>query len=282
MSELSLAQLLKSATEKLPDSDSASFDARLLLANVLNVNCSYFYTWPDKIIAPALVERFEQLIARRQQGEPVAYLIGQQEFWSLMLKVSPATLIPRPETELLVELVLEHVKASQAVGIDLGTGTGAIALALASEQPHWQLLGVDFNQQAVSLAQTNQQQLAINNVEFIQSSWLTKVALSYHHACDFIVSNPPYIDGEDPHLSAGDVRFEPKSALVAAQNGFQDIIDITKQSLNFLKPKGILLFEHGFEQGAGVRKILSNHGFNSIVTLPDLAGHDRVTLGFSA
>lgn len=280
MTAPTIAQLLTDASERLKDSDSASLDAQVLLASVLDVNRSHFYTWPDKVIAPESVEQFLSLIQRRSQGEPVAYLIGKQEFWSLELTVGAATLIPRPETELLVELVLEKINAPGAIGIDLGTGTGAIALALASEQPQWQLLGIDFSQQAVELANRNKQQLAMVNVEFLQSSWLTNVASKYRLACDFIVSNPPYIDGDDPHLSQGDVRYEPESALVAANNGYQDIIDITRQSIEFLKPEGILLFEHGFEQGARVRSILAGSGYVSITTVTDLAGHDRVTLGY--
>jgi len=276
---LSIKQLLEQARLQLTTSDSALLDAQVLLAHVLDVDRSYFYTWPDKELAAPLVAQFQDLLERRQLGEPVAYLVGKQEFWSLALSVSPATLIPRPETELLVELVLDNVTATKAVGIDLGTGTGAIALALASEQPKWQLLGVDFSEPAVTLAHKNQQQLAINNAQFVQSSWLSAVDSQYRHSCDFIVSNPPYIDTEDPHLQLGDVRFEPKSALVSANNGLQDIIDITEQSCDYLKPDGLLLFEHGFEQGPAVRQILLDCGFIGVVTDIDLAGLDRVTSG---
>lgn len=278
MTSQSIGQLLTAASKRLSKSDSASLDAQVLLASVLDVDRSYFYSWPDKVIAADLVEQFESLVERRQCGEPVAYLVGKQEFWSLELNVSPATLIPRPETELLVELVLEKIAACHAVGIDLGTGTGAIALAIASERPQWQLVGVDYSEQAVELANLNQQQLAIANVDFLQSSWLSKVDDKYLGACDFIVSNPPYIDAEDPHLSLGDVRYEPKSALVAENDGYQDIIDIARQSQKFLKPEGILLFEHGFEQGAQVRAILDEYGYGGIRTVTDLAGLERVTL----
>jgi release factor glutamine methyltransferase len=205
--------------------------------------------------------------------------VGQQEFWSLKLNVSPATLIPRPETELLVELVLAKITTTEAIGIDLGTGTGAIALALASERPNWQLLGIDFSEAAVALASKNQQQLALANATFVYSSWLTGVDAAYRKKCDFIVSNPPYIDSQDPHLEQGDVRFEPKSALVAPNKGLQDIITITEQSRDFLQPQGLLLFEHGFEQGSAVRNILADCGFVSITTDVDLAGLDRVTSG---
>ena len=276
---LSIKQLLEQARLQLTASDSPLLDVQVLLAHVLDVDRSYFYTWPEKELAAPLVAQFQVLVERRQLGEPVAYLVGKQEFWSLALSVSAATLIPRPETELLVELVLDNVTATKAVGIDLGTGTGAIALARASEQPNWQLLGVDFSEPAVMLANKNKQQLAIANAEFIQSSWLSSVGRQYRHSCDFIVSNPPYIDSNDPHLQLGDVRFEPKSALVAANNGLQDIIDITEQSCDYLKPDGLLLFEHGFEQGPAVRQILTDCGFVGVVTDRDLAGLDRVTSG---
>jgi len=275
----SIKQLLEQARVALSASDSALLDAQVLLAFVLDVDRSYFYTWPEKVLEPVFVTQFNALVARRQLGEPVAYLVGQQEFWSLRLNVSGATLIPRPETELLVELVLDKVTKVDAIGIDLGTGTGAIALALASEQPKWQLLGIDFSEPAVVLARKNQQQLALANAQFIQSSWLTAVDDKYRHRCDFIVSNPPYIDTDDPHLELGDVKFEPKSALVAANNGLQDIIDISQQSCDYLKPDGLLLFEHGFEQGAAVRQILADFGYLSITTDLDLAGLDRVTSG---
>jgi len=277
-----VALVVRRSVARLPDSDTATLDVQVLLASLLNVGRSFFYTWPDKILDDNVIEQFESLLARRISGEPVAYIVGTQEFWSLPLKVAPSTLIPRPETELLVETILDKFQVSQATGIDLGTGTGAIALALASEQPQWQLLGVDFSDHAVALAQENQQTLGIDNVEFVQSSWLTNIDKSWLASCDFIVSNPPYIDSQDPHLSQGDVRFEPSSALVSSNHGLQDIIDIAKQSLAFLKPNGLLLLEHGFEQGDSVRAILTAQGYGSAVTLKDLAGLDRITMAISS
>ncbi len=280
MTPHTIEHLLKEAAARLSQSDTATLDAQVLLADVLAVDRSYFYAWPDKVINPECEAKFEALITRREQGEPIAYIVALQEFWSLPLKVASSTLIPRPETELLVELVLEHISKPNAFGIDLGTGTGAIALALASEQPQWQLLGIDYSDDAVALAQSNQQQLAITNVNFLQSSWLSNLDSNHYASCDFIVSNPPYIDAQDPHLAQGDVRFEPLSALVAKNNGFQDIIDITEQSRQFLKLDGMLLFEHGFEQGKKVRDILTAAGFDSATTIKDLAGLDRATFGF--
>jgi len=273
----SVSAVVSRSVALLTHSDTAQLDVQVLLASVLKVGRSFFYTWPDKVLDDAVIAQFEPLLQRRIAGEPIAYIIGEQEFWSLPLKVAPSTLIPRPETELLVETVLEKLVLTHAKGIDLGSGTGAIALALASEKPQWSLLGLDFNYDAVALAKHNKQSLALENVDFIQSSWLENVDQCWRGQCDFIVSNPPYIDQYDPHLSQGDVRFEPSSALIAATNGLQDIIDICEQASDFLKPGGYLLFEHGFEQGHDVRRVLSAAGYLNGKTLTDLAGLDRVT-----
>jgi len=277
VNELTLASVLKSSSAKLLDSDSALLDVQILLAYVLDVNRSYFYTWPEKVITPQQLETFELLFSRRLAGEPIAYIIGQQEFWSLTFKVSPATLIPRADTEVLVETVLNHITQSHAKGIDLGTGTGAIALSLANEMPKWSLLGIDYNDDAVLLAKENQQSLCINNVEFIQSSWLDNADDTWLSQCDFIVSNPPYIDKNDPHLAQGDVRFEPASALIADNNGLQDYIDIMSSAKPFLKSGAYLLFEHGFEQASAVSLLFESHGYSNISTVKDFSGNDRVT-----
>ncbi len=281
MSTNTVANVVRASVARLPQSDTATLDVQVLLATVLNVGRSFFYTWPDKLLDEDALAKFEQLLLRRINGEPIAYIVGEQEFWSLPLKVAPSTLIPRPETELLVETILDKLQLESAKGIDLGTGTGAIALALASEQPNWQILGVDFNHDAVELASKNKQSLSIDNVEFVQSSWLSNVDPKWLNQCDFIVSNPPYIDKKDPHLSQGDVRFEPSSALVADKEGLQDIIDIAQQSLNYLKPDSLLLLEHGFEQGEAVRSILTSFGYQHAATLKDLAGLDRITFASS-
>lgn len=278
MSANTVADVVNRSIQRLTASDTATLDVQVMLASVLNVQRSFFYTWPDKVLDNQVIEQFEQLLARRVKGEPIAYIVGEQEFWSLPLKVSPSTLIPRPETELLVETVLDSLALTHAKGIDLGTGTGAIALAIASERSSWQLLGVDYSDDAVALAQQNQQRLAINNVEFIQSDWLSNVDGNWQHHCDFIVSNPPYIDEHDPHLSQGDVRFEPHSALVAKEQGLQDIKVIAQQSQAFLISGGLLLIEHGFEQGAQVRDILNKQGYLNTRTIKDLAQLDRITI----
>lgn len=278
----SIASVIEQATIVLGNvSDSAKLDAQLLLAFVLTQNITYLLTWPEKHISPAELLTIKQLLIRRLNGEPIAYILGEKEFWSLPLKVSPATLIPRPDTEILVEQVLslftdESTDTKQTIQcLDLGTGTGAIALALASEYKHWLIEAVDFNQQAVDLAQYNAQQLNLSHVTIYQSNWFAQI--DEQKRFDVIVSNPPYIDENDPHLNAGDVRFEPKSALVASNEGLSDIILIAQQARKFLKDNGYLLFEHGYQQAQAVQQILTNLGYKNIITLKDLAKNDRVT-----
>lgn len=279
MNNPTIEQLLKSSSAQLVNSDSALLDVQILLAHVLNVSRSHFYTWPDKIVESPNLNQFNDLFARRINGEPIAYIIGQQEFWSLPFMVSPATLIPRADTEVLVETVLNNVVSTTAKGIDLGTGTGAIALSLAHEMPNWTMLAVDYSQEAVELARKNCANLNIDNAEIIQSDWLSNVDDSWLATCDFIVSNPPYIDEHDPHLSQGDVRFEPSSALVAANDGLQDYIDILNCVKPYLKQSGYVFFEHGFEQASALHQLFTECGFSNINTVKDYAGNDRVTFG---
>lgn len=257
-------------------SDSPSLDAAVLLCHVLQKPRSYLLTWPEKILTAEQQTEFDTLLTRRLSGEPVAYIIGEREFWSLPLKVSPSTLIPRPDTERLVELALE--KAEQIPGdiLDLGTGTGAIALALASELPARHVFGVDLRHEAQQLAIENSQRLQITNVTFLQGSWFTPLVEGIKFA--LIVSNPPYIEESDPHLEQGDVRFEPKSALVAEDNGLADIKYIAQTAREYLLAEGWLLFEHGYEQATAVQTILKELGYQAITTEQDYAGNDRVTL----
>jgi release factor glutamine methyltransferase len=260
-------------------SDSARFDTELLLCQVLGKSGSYLRAWPEVELSADQTVHFEQLLERRLAGEPIAYIIGQQGFWTLDLAVSPATLIPRPETELLVEYLLEQHPSQRALAVlDLGTGTGAIALALASERPQWQLLGVDVEAAAVALARHNQQRCLpeARNIRFLQSDWFAALASGVF---DIIVSNPPYIDGKDPHLDQGDVRFEPRSALVAASDGLAAFETIIAQAPAFLSDGGTLLFEHGCEQGPALRGLLQRGGFVNVFTEQDLAGLDRISGG---
>ncbi|KSW26102.1 MULTISPECIES: peptide chain release factor N(5)-glutamine methyltransferase [unclassified Pseudomonas] len=264
------------AEAQLPDSPSARLDAELLLAAALGKPRSFLRTWPERVVDREVRERFEGWLARRRAGEPVAYILGRQGFWSLDLEVAPHTLIPRPDTELLVETALQLMPASPARVLDLGTGTGAIALALACERLSWQVSGVDRIPEAVALAERNRERLRLANVGFRQSHWFS--ALEGERFA-LIVGNPPYIPGSDPHLQQGDVRFEPKSALVAGHDGLDDIRLIVAQAPRFLEPGGWLLLEHGYDQAAAVRDLLLGNGFSEVESRRDLGGHERISLG---
>ena len=256
-------------------SDSAKLDAQILLAFVLDKELSYLLTWPEKALTKQDKQQYLALLDRRISGEPIAYIVGVKEFWSLPFMVSPATLIPRPDTEILVELVLEQFADFDTLHcLDLGTGTGAIALALASEQPNWQIDAIDFSLDAVKLAQKNAKKLQLSHVNIFQSDWFS--ALN-ERKFDVIVSNPPYIDKLDENLSQGDVRFEPESALVADEHGLGDIKHIAQQALKYLNSQGSLFFEHGSEQGEAVRNILTALGYHNAKTVRDFNGHERIT-----
>jgi release factor glutamine methyltransferase len=262
-------------------SDSARLDVELLLAHVFDKDRSYFFSWPEKELTSTQLAIFEQFFARRLKGEPIAYILGEREFWSLSLQVNASTLIPRPDTELLVEMALELFSEQNIRVLDLGTGTGAIALALASEKPLWHLFALDQSQAACDLAESNRKMLGIDNVQVLQSNWFSALTASELSAksFDLIVSNPPYIDKDDHHLSEGDVSFEPLSALVADDAGLADIKHITAAAIDFINPGGYLLFEHGYNQAAAVRNILMAAGFASVKSKKDLNGNDRATLG---
>jgi release factor glutamine methyltransferase len=266
--------LLNSA--ELPDSPSAKLDAELLLAHVLGKPRSFLRTWPEQGVDAATAERFAALLARRRAGEPVAYLLGRQGFWSLELEVAPHTLIPRPDTELLVETALALCPGGPARVLDLGTGTGAIALALACERPAWQVLGVDRVPEAVLLAERNRERLKLGNARFAESIWFSTLGGERFR---LIVGNPPYIAAEDPHLAQGDVRFEPASALVAGRDGLDDIRLIVDEAPAHLEPGGWLLLEHGYDQGDAVRRLFAARGFIAVESRRDLGGHERITLG---
>ncbi|CAI1564673.1 Release factor glutamine methyltransferase [Serratia entomophila] len=267
---------LKAAAARLTHSDSARRDAEILLGFVTGRARTFLMAFGETLLTPPQQQQLETLLARRERGEPVAYLVGEREFWSLPLSVSPATLIPRPDTECLVELALERLPAQPCRMLDLGTGTGAIALALASERPDCAVTGVDLHPEAVALAQHNAQKLNIGNAQFLQGSWFAPLA---GQTFALIVSNPPYIDAADPHLAQGDVRFEPGSALVAADRGLADLAAIVRQAPQYLQPQGWLLLEHGWQQGNSVRELLQAAGFSAVATHRDYGGNDRVTLG---
>jgi release factor glutamine methyltransferase len=264
------------ANADLPDSPSARLDAELLLAAALGKPRSHLRTWPEKEVEAAAFERFSADLARRRGGEPVAYILGRQGFWSLELDVAPDTLIPRPDTELLVETSLALLPATPQQVLDLGTGSGAIALALASERPAWSVVGVDRIAEAVALAERNRQRLQLGNASFAESHWFSALA---GRRFALIVSNPPYIAANDRHLGEGDVRFEPASALVSGPDGLDDIRLIVAQAPAHLQADGWLLLEHGFEQAGAVRGLLETAGFAEVHSRRDLAGHERISLG---
>lgn len=234
-------------------------------------------TWPEHQPEPEQLERFQHLLQRRRAGEPVAYLLGHRGFWSLDLEVDSSTLIPRPDTERLVEVALECVVHQPARVLDLGTGSGAVALALAVEQPAWDIIGCDSSAAAVALAERNRDRLGVANAAFVLSNWFA--ALADSKAFDLIVSNPPYIAENDPHLVAGDVRFEPATALVSGPDGLYDIRNIVQTTPDYLQPGGWLLLEHGWEQADAVRELLGDRGFVEVQSWQDLAGHQRISGG---
>lgn len=272
-------QLLKQAAEQLGNSSSPALDAELLLAHAMKISRSGVLARLSDGVSEQAEQDFLTLIKRRQQGEPVAYLLGSKGFWTLDLQVTPDVLIPRPETELLVEICLSLLPDGQH-GLqlaDLGTGSGAIALALAAERPHWQLTATDVSPAAIEVAKKNAIRNKLTNVVFRTGAWCEALATGQRY--DAIVSNPPYIAPDDPHLQGDSLPFEPYTALAAADHGLADIREIVAQSVSCLLPGGWLLIEHGLDQGAAVRELMQARDFESIVTSRDLAGLDRVTYG---
>jgi release factor glutamine methyltransferase len=254
-----------------------AIDADLLLAHVLDRSRTWLFAHGDAQVDPAQVERFDALVARREAGEPVAHLTGRRGFWRFDLAVSPATLIPRPETERLVELALERLPERTPLRLaDLGTGSGAIALALASERPRAQVIATDASGSALGVARANADALGLRNIEFRCGDWCAPLG---DEVFDLVASNPPYIASADPHLARGDLRFEPDSALASGEDGLDAIRVLARDVPRHLRPGGWLLLEHGWEQGGAVRALLEAAGFTETGTVQDLEGRDRITLG---
>ena len=275
------ALLVEAATRLVAaGSPSARLDAEVLLCHVLGVERTWLYTWGDRAAEAAAARRFRELVDRREAGEPVAYLTGEREFWGLSLATDPSTLIPRPDTETLVEAALALAPAPRGRLLDLGSGSGAIALAFASERPGWRVLGLELRPEAVALARHNAARHALTNAEFRESDWFSALAAgTTAERFDLIVSNPPYIAADDPHLAEGDVRFEPRSALVAGEAGLADLRHLVAAAREHLLPGGWLLLEHGFRQAAAVREALRSAGYAEVASRRDLAGHERASLG---
>lgn len=255
-------------------SDEPIQEARLMLCRVLECSNSYLYTYPDKLLTPAQLAQLAVLLKRRMQGEPLAYIFGSWHFFGLELAVAPCTLIPRPDTEILVEQALSLALPAGSQVLDLGTGTGAIALALAKHRPDWQVSAVDLNLDAVALAKHNAAKLHLTNVTVQQSSWFSSLAAQQF---SLIVSNPPYIEPADPHLQA--LAFEPLSALVAADNGMADLKHIITAAPAFLLPGGWLWLEHGYDQAEAVQALLTANGYSQIQSKKDYGQQWRISGG---
>ncbi|MGL4922361.1 peptide chain release factor N(5)-glutamine methyltransferase [Aeromonas sp. 30P] len=265
----------------LAEGESPRADADVMLCHLLGCRRSYLMTWPERELDAAQQATLQTWLARRLNGEPIAHLVGEREFWSLPLKVSPATLIPRPDTEVLVEQALTRIPQGPCAVLDLGTGTGAIALALKSERPEVDVWAVDRMADAAALARENSAALGLP-IEVRDGSWFEPLGEPDRDNTPrfaVIVSNPPYIDGADPHLEQGDVRFEPRSALVADDAGLADIRHIVAHAPAYLLTDGWLLLEHGWDQGEAVRQLLRDGGYREVATVRDYGDNDRVTLG---
>ncbi|EPE37949.1 protein methyltransferase [Candidatus Photodesmus katoptron] len=270
---------LKFAVNQLRKSGSSSpyLDASILLSYVLVKSRSYLFTWPNRLLKPSQFYLFNQLLSRRLSGEPIAYIVGEREFWSLPFKVSSSTLIPRPDTELLIEIALDKTYNQKGFILDLGTGVGIIALVLAFEMPKRDIFGIDINPEAKLLAVENASRLGITNVKFFVGNWFE--AINNDIKFSLIVSNPPYLKKDDLYSAQGDIRFEPVSALVANDEGLSDIKYIAKNSLVHLEHLGWLILEHAYDQGKAVRDILLSLGYQKVLTKKDYAQNDRVTFG---
>ncbi|MCQ8116856.1 peptide chain release factor N(5)-glutamine methyltransferase [Methylomonas rosea] len=273
-----LQSLLIAAIEQLSTtSETAMLDAEVLLCHCLEKNRSFLRAWPEHQPNAPQIAQFQLLIEQRSQGTPVAYLTGQREFWSRNFKVSPDVLIPRPDTELLIELSLSLLPTDRPCKIiDLGTGSGIIAVTLAAERPLAQVFASDLSSAALEVARYNAQQLNAGNISFLQSNWFDNIEET---GFDLVLSNPPYIADNDPHLKMGDVRFEPDGALMSPENGLRDIRLLAEQARAHLKDHGQLLVEHGYNQQTEVQAIFNELGYRQINTYTDLSGNPRVTSG---
>jgi len=256
----------------------AGLEAQVLLRHVLNRPHAYLLAHPEAILTDADLVQFDILLARRERGEPIAYILGEREFFGLKLRVTPDVLIPRPDTELLVELALALMPEAKILEVlDLGTGSGAVAIAISKQRPKANVTAIDQSDEALAVARDNAHRLGAANLRFMQGDWCAP--LDKDARFDVIAGNPPYIAECDAHLAQGDLRFEPKAALASGVDGLDAIRAIASQAAQHMTPTGWLLLEHGFEQGAACRKILAEHDFQEISSHRDLAGLERVTVG---
>jgi release factor glutamine methyltransferase len=279
---ITIKELTISGLKDLADFSTPLVDVEILLAHVLDCSQVFLKTYPEKEVPQAKVEAFTTAINRRVQGEPIAYIIGIKNFWTFTVTVSPDVLIPRPETEILVEKTLEKIAQDNhknAINIlDLGTGSGVIAIALALEVPIAQIFAIDAAAAAITLAKLNTKNNGINNISFYQGDWFSPV-VHMREKFAYIVSNPPYISSKDPHLNNKELTFEPQQALIAGDDGLRDLAVIIAQGWNFLTQGGWLMVEHGYDQVTKVKDLFVNNNYSDIASYKDLAGHFRVTCG---
>ena len=275
---MNIQQALQYAVQNISNtSSSAHLDAQILLSHILNCNSAHLAAWPEKELNLQQLKSFQKLIKQRQQGSPVAHLTGNREFWSLNFKVNNSTLIPRPETETLIEFILDKFGEKNGLTVlDMGTGTGAIAITLANEKPDWIITATDISAAAIALAKENSTMLNTENIALLQSDWFTNIP---QQTFDIIVSNPPYISTDDPHLTEGDVRFEPESALISGKTGMDDIEYLCSQAKNYLAKDGWLIIEHGYNQKTAAAECFTRNNYKNISQQNDLAGHCRMTAG---
>lgn len=277
---VTIAEQLRAAAARLAERDDEGaaprLEAELLMAGVLQRPRAFLFSHGNEPLADTQAAEFGRLLDRRLAGEPLAYLTGSRSFWTLELAVDPAVLIPRPETELLVEAALQHMAENTPLRVvDLGTGSGAIALALAAERPNAELVATDISKPALEIAGANARRNGLERVTFLHSDWFAALEGPF----DLVVSNPPYVADDDPHLSRGDCRFEPRGALTPGADALLAYRRIVSQAREYLNRGGWLLFEHGFDQGAALRKLLTDSGYIQVESRCDLQGHERVTLG---
>lgn len=278
-----IKQCLNNAQSKLSSFDSesdtgaAKLEAEVLLAFALNKSRSHLYTWPEQVLDDSQLEQFNSLVERRYRGEPIAYITGVREFWGLPITVTPDTLIPRPETEHLVEIALQNIPEDQACFVaDLGTGSGAIALAIASERSNASIEASDVSEAAIAVAKINQAQLNLPNISFKLGRWFEAFTTQKFN---IIVSNPPYVAEQDPHLERGDLRFEPVTALSSGADGLEDIKIIIEQARDYLTEGAYLLLEHGFNQADDIIDLFENSGYSDVQCFRDYGERERATIG---
>jgi len=274
-----VGSLLAEARHSLGGGPAAALEADLLLARALGVDRAWLFANRAHDVPPSNQRTFRELVAHRSAGEPIAYLVGEREFWSLPLRVTPDVLIPRPETELLVETALQFIPPGAAWRVaDLGTGSGAVALAIACERPSCEVHATELSEAALAVAAQNVEAIAPGRVQLHRGSWLEPLQGLFR----VIVSNPPYVAADDPHLAEGDCRFEPRAALSPGIDGLAAIRRIAQAAMPRLEPGGLLAFEHGYDQGVAARAVLKELGYRDVDTRQDLEGRDRVTLGRKA